>query len=220
VGQRAASEWETAPVVHLCLLRYYQMQLGSQVGGLPSAPGMNPQWQGGAGSDGSSRGLRVRVLGGIHAVVGQMAKVEDGTGLQEMEMSNHMMTHSLGFGLQDAEKLRCYNARILQGNPTEHAQLAARAQESSVFLKNFHGLLLIELPLPTPSPSSLAALSLSKGLAAGSSAAAVLGGLHPEGGLPRLMGLQVVEGGAKGLRRLMVQARENWHAAMGSLGQR
>ncbi|KAF5839010.1 hypothetical protein DUNSADRAFT_1787 [Dunaliella salina] len=220
VGQRAASEWESAPVVHLCMLRYYQMQLASQIGGLPSTQGMGTPWLGGTGSGGCSKGLRVRVLGGIHAVVGQMAKVEDGTGLQEMEMSDHMMTHSLGFGLQAAEKLRCYNAHMLQGNPAEHAQLAARAQESSAFLKNFHGLLLIELPFPSTSPSSLAELPLSKGLAAGSNAAAILGGIHPEGGLPRLMGLQVVEGGAKGLRRLMVQARENWHAAIGSAGQR
>lgn len=81
VSRSEATEWESVPVVHLCLLRHFRDRLWI------------PGTAGGA-CDGA--GPRVRVLGSIHAVVGQRAKVEDGTWLLEVEMSDHMMTHSLG----------------------------------------------------------------------------------------------------------------------------
>lgn len=148
------------------------------------------------------------------------------------------LLHSLsltGFKPQEARMLHHPNARM---SDQDRAQLAARGQKSAAFVKTFHGLLLVELP-PVPAsacpdlrlPGSCDAGVSSKegggwqangfgkngGVGSGGLAALMGGGLHVEGGLPKLMGLQAVEGGAEELGLLMAQARGNWHAALKAL---
>jgi len=91
VGLEVALEWEAAPVVHLFLLRHYRDLLWERAEQASRAAGV----QGGEQQP-HCRGQRVRILGAIHEVLGQCAQVEDGTALQAMNMSDYMMTYSLG----------------------------------------------------------------------------------------------------------------------------
>jgi len=151
-------------------------------------------------------------------------------------------TTDAGFKPQEASKLQGYSTGALI-DPQEQAQLAARGQKSASFLKSFHGLLLIEMPLPPSAPHACSgqgpgggtehmnAVASSSNVQAhgegggdGSSRSsggvklgALLGGLQVEGGLPKLMGMQNVDGGAEDLGKLMAHARNNWHRAMKAL---
>jgi hypothetical protein len=104
LGVRAsvAAEWQDAPVVHLCLLRFYQSQLWqeevSRKGNCVLRQGQE-QAAHRQQRPGCLRGLRVRALGGIQEMMAPRVKVEDGTALQEMETTEYLLTHSLGAGL-------------------------------------------------------------------------------------------------------------------------
>lgn len=85
-------------------------------------------------------------------------------------------------------------------DPAKHEALKMRASESSKILRDFRGLLLLELPRPCPGVA---------GSVGGGNAARALGGLRGMDGLPLLMGLQAVDGGPEEIQRLMAQARAN-----------
>lgn len=135
-------------------------------------------------------------------------------------------------------------ALLGSSDPVQQERLRARTAESVRFVRDFHGLLLLELP--PPPPAALAAAASAAADAAGTeaegeagapqhpttapcpqapatAAAALLGGLERqregEGatGLPRLVGLEHV--GVGQLGHLRAQARACFVSAVGRLGK-
>ena len=72
-------------------------QQASQLGqpAKPGAQGLGSS-QGAAAGEAAAARMRVRILGTMQSVVGSKAWVEDGTGVQEVDVTDHMMADSLG----------------------------------------------------------------------------------------------------------------------------